>query len=284
MEAKILGWTIQEIADLVSVIKNNDSGNMVNGFEKYAKSSGRKTYSVRNFFYRLINLASQNDDIADLLKANKVELPSVSHFEKEEEENILRTLLVDNGKSVRNTCFELSNGDVKQAIRLQNKYRNLIKQNNNLVTSIRAELEREGKVCRKINNKNIIKLNLTASQNIITEKEIQSLFWGLVRLVKRSAEEELEMRQNFEMKMANSKLQETAIDLKRKEVLIRELREQNKSLNLQINKYKSMIDNNMLENSNNYIKLQELAESNQMKKLKNFVSELIEKQERSYKK
>ena len=82
----------------------------------------------------------------------------------------------------------------------------------------------------KLNNISIMPIK----EEKITEKEIQSLFWGLVRLVKRNAEEEIESTLKREAEFANTALQNSLIDLRRKEVLINELREQNKSLKMKL--------------------------------------------------
>ena len=51
---KILGWTITDIKDLLHTIKQKNYNNLVQAFQEFADKTNRKTFSVRNFYYKLI--------------------------------------------------------------------------------------------------------------------------------------------------------------------------------------------------------------------------------------
>lgn len=203
-------------------------------------------------------------------------LPKTNHFDIREERKILLSLLPNNGKSVRKTCFELNSGDEVLAIRMQNKYRNLLKNNPSLTREVYDELLANGQKCRINFADNIIKIPSETPAKLITEDEINSLFWGLVRLVKRSAENDLEIKQNMEIKLANTALQKTTLDVKRKEVLIRELEAQNKALSIEVKEYKQQLKNTKKEAFEKYREVCDLLNSNQMSELRSFVSGLLD--------
>lgn len=268
MQEKILGWDIEEIRELLDVVNKNCDKRMLDVFADFARKSGRKMYSVRNFYYNLLHEVTCSKRVQKLLQDNNIILKETNHFVVDDEIKLLKEILLDNGKSVRATCLSLANGEKAKAIRYQNKYRNLIKNKHEFVKSIANEILESGQKCRLDFDSKIIQLPLKKQkQNIITEEEIQSLFCGLVRLVKMSAEQELESRQNYQIKIENSKLGAVELDNKRKEVLINELREQNNLLRAELDKVRN--ENNNYEQS--YIKIQNLVKDNKMAKLRDFM-------------
>lgn len=283
MDNKILGWSIEEIAQLIDLTKNKNNKNLLDAFAAFSKVSSRNLYSIRNFYYKLIDLADKDKSVRENLSSHGIYLKKTSHFDTDSTREIMLSLLEDTGKSVRSECYRLANGDKTKAIRLQNKYRNMIKHDKKMVADVVEALTSQGKKVRIKCNNNI--LTIPQKENpTITEGEINSLFWGLVRLVKRSAEQELEYRQNLEMKMANTRLQEVTLDVKKKEVLIKELREQNRALDNKLNEYKLLLATTHKDTMDNYQQLNNLLHSNQMAKLKQFVGNLVNFEAKSGKK
>ena len=231
-EIKIQGWGIAEIKKLMDMIANKGDASLLKVFDRHSKIFNRNSYSVRNFYYKLLKLYETDGKVARLLDENGIKNSTTSfHFNENDTEQLMKILLRNEGLSVRGACRKLARGDKKLMIRYQNKYRNTLKHNPQLVEKILTELRAEN--VRVRNFKSNISI-MPVKEEKITEKEIQSLFWGLVRLVKRNAEEEIESTLKREAEFANTALQNSLIDLRRKEVLINELREQNKALKMKL--------------------------------------------------
>ena len=231
-EVKILGWGLAEIKKLMDMIENKGNASLLEVFDRHSRIFNRNSYSVRNFYYKLLKLYETDSKIAKIFNENGIKNSAISsHFNENDTEALMKILLRNDGLSVRGACSRLAKGDKKLMIRYQNKYRNTLKHNPQLVERILSELRAGNTKVR--NFKNNISI-MPIKEEKITEKEIQSLFWGLVRLVKRNAEEEIESTLKREAEFANTALQNSLIDLRRKEVLINELREQNKSLKMKL--------------------------------------------------
>ena len=231
-EIKIQGWGIAEIKKLMDMIANKGDASLLEVFDRHSRIFNRNSYSVRNFYYKLLKLYKTDGKVARLLDENGIKNSTTSfHFNENNTEQLMKILLRNEGLSVRGACRKLARGDKKLMIRYQNKYRNTLKHNPQLVERILTELRAEN--VRVRNFKSNISI-MPVKEEKITEKEIQSLFWGLVRLVKRNAEEEIESTLKREAEFANTALQNSLIDLRRKEVLINELREQNKALKMKL--------------------------------------------------
>ncbi len=281
MQERILGWNIRQVAELVGMVNHNQGKNLLNVFEDFGNKCGRKKYSVRNFYYGLIQEAESNAQVREILAKNNINLGYTSHFCEEDERECLLAILTDNGKSVRATCFELANGDKVRATRYQNKYRNSLKNKPDLIKNLAEEITKSGQKCRVDFGSNIIKLPSSVEEkNYITEDEIQSLFWGLVKLVKRSAEQELEDKQNYQMRVENSRLNEVLIDNKRKGVLIQELRTQNEALQSRLN----FIEKEQRQNQANYQKINNLLRDNKMDRLREFMLKFNKTEQKTSKK
>ena len=281
MQERILGWDISQVAKLIDMVNHNEGKNLLNIFEDFGNESGRKKYSVRNFYYGLIREAECNNNVREILAKNNINLGYTSHFCEEDERACLLAILTDNGKSVRATCFDLAKGDKVKATRYQNKYRNSLKNKPDLIQELSDKIIKSGQKSRIDSCSNIIKLpKLEEDKNYITEDEIQSLFWGLVKLVKRSAEQELEDRQNFQMRVENSRLNDVLLDNKRKGVLIQELRVQNEELKSRLNS----IEEERRLYDKNYKKINNLLRNNKMDKLREFVMKFYETEQKTSKK
>lgn len=281
MQEKILGWSINEVAELVDAINSKKETNLLPIFGNFASHHKRNIYSVRNFYYRLIREAKCNNSVREILTKYDIKLGYTSHFCEREETALLKSILLDNGKSVRATCFMLAGGDKTMAIRYQNKYRNTLKNKPDFVKKLTAEITASGQKSRlNLGGKILTIPSQKTDRNYLSEKEIQSLFLGLVRLVKRSAEQELEDKQNYQLKLDNSRLMDVAIDNRKKSVLINELKAQNKILQSRLD----LAIKKQQESEFEYQKISELLHENKMEKLREFVSKLSDFKQKTSKK
>lgn len=280
-EYKILGWDISEIKILMNLVSKREEKSLVEVFDNFAKQTNRKTFSVRNFYYKLLELANIDNKIAQVLNKNGIENAEIrtNHFSSTETENLLRILL-NNEKniSVRRACMELAKGDDTLMMRYQNKYRNALKNQPELVSRILDELKSKQIRVREVEPNNIMVMPL--AKQLITEKEIQSLFGGLIRLVKKSAEQEISTQLKREAEFANTALQNSLIDLRRKEILIKELQEQNLILKTKLASLKENLQHSQEKLIGNISTITQLAQSSKIDELKKFISKLkIEKSE-----
>lgn len=273
-EFRIMGWELNEIKKLMDMVANKGSKSLLQIFEMFANSTNRKSLSVRNFYYKILELIQNDKEIATLLEAEDIARNiSNSHFSEADTETLLRTLLKNEKNiSVRKACLELANGDDKLMIRYQNKYRNALKQNPELVEKILYELKEENVRVRKVNFDNISVM--PSPKKLITDKEIQSLFWGLVRLVKKSAEQDIELNLKRETEFANTALQNSLIDLRRKEMLIKELKEQNAILKDKLKLIENSLQESQEKMLGNMATITSLVGKSKMDELKTFIKQM----------
>ena len=195
---------VKTLFDTVESIKKN-GGSANRAFSVHAKKYNRKPNSVRNYYYKEVdNLLNDNERRTklkiDLLSHKK---SSFVHFERDEEKEIFDAIekMTKAGMSVRSACFKMCNGDLTKMTRLQNKYQNLKKKREDNVIQFRQK--KKG----------------------LSDSEINSLFLGLVRLIKKSAYEEiLDKEQNRQRETENA-LNEALTDIGIKEKAICDLRE-----------------------------------------------------------
>ncbi len=165
-------WNDKEVKALFCAVENcKANGTSLKGaFSAHAKSFKRKPNSVRNYYYHEVdNLVSDAERTKrlniDLSKHSKTHFKG---FDKTQEGELFEKIekMTSDGASVRSACLKLSGGDLSLMTRLQNKYQNMK---------------------RKLDKKDNI---IPFKQKILTENDINSLFLGLVKLIKKTALEE----------------------------------------------------------------------------------------------
>lgn len=204
-------WENNEVKELFTVVEDFKLKNksLREAFAAHAEKYGRKPNSVRNYYYHEVD--NLKDDKIRLQKLginlenhNKT---SIVYFSQEEEEKLMEDIdvMVKNGVSVRKACFKLSGGDVGQMLRFQNKYRNYL-----IKTSSKSQQQ------KIVENDNVITFK-KVKQRSLSDSEIQSLFMGLVRLVKKTALEESEEKFKNQILQANENLRNAILALNNKE-------------------------------------------------------------------
>ncbi len=238
--------------DLLNFIKKTDSEGIsrLQAFDKFAKKNKLKKETIRNLYYNLVK--NKN-----LQKEHKIEhsIPFSSNELKTSMSSIIKELNMN--KSLRYACFKVSNGDAKVMLRLQNKFRSLLKNDINYLinlgykvdnkTSKISQFNKNNKMCQCNKNdsllskndnnlanldnyttKNIIngykedKKNNTAGDakilrmpntNVLTDNDINNLFMGLVKMVKRNAIEMAPLTLRNQCELANASLREALVKL-----------------------------------------------------------------------
>lgn len=181
-------WSDKEVESLFKCVEKHkeNKASLKFAFETHAKEFKRKPNSVRNYYYKEVDNLMRDKDRCKTLGID-LEKHTKNHFvcfEKHECENFVAEIekLTSQGMSVRSACCELAKGDLSLMTRLQNKYQNLKK--NNIIQFRRRK-------------------------TVLSDNEIYSLFMGLVKLIKKSAVDEVSQnnenrRINVEMLMKKS--------------------------------------------------------------------------------
>ena len=124
------GFSGTETKKLIDYVKENENKDLSKIFKEYALISGRAQGSVRNYYYKTVKECKQNEKLRQKLGVSKEMFPAfIEEFRNSEAEDLLKLVLkgVAEGRSVRSVISSISNGNEKLALRYQNKYRNLLK-------------------------------------------------------------------------------------------------------------------------------------------------------------
>ena len=173
---KIYGYKEKDIIGLANFINNRKNQSLSTIFESYSIKSGKAKGTIRNLYYELAKKSVQDKTFCDkYLNGKAIEVSTIKEFNLDEEKNLIKDVLIakSKGQSVRKTIIQLSNGDSKLALRLQNKYRNAIKNDSKLFNEVVCELQKQG---YQIEYKDKKKNSLITDENFVKIKnEINNL-------------------------------------------------------------------------------------------------------------
>ena len=196
-------WKNSEVKELFEVVEDFKEKNksLKLAFVSHAQKYGRKPNSVRNYYYHEVdNLKIDGNRLEKLgINLSLHNKTNVTYFSPDEEKELMKEVdsMVQKGVSVRKACLTLSGGDVNQMLRYQNKYRNFLAKN-------KKNCEKIDKNDKLSKPDNVIAFKMTGKT--LSDSEVQSLFMGLVRLVKRNAMEESEEAYKSRLTQANENL------------------------------------------------------------------------------
>ena len=141
---KINGYTEEEAKSLVEYIwAGKQAGKTLTYlFETYGAQHGRAKGSVRNYYYALMKNPKKDERVVKLLDGKQLSVEQIREFTEEETDKALRSILAEKSKgiSVRRAISNIAKGDDKLMLRLQNKYRNILKKQPERIEAIAAEL------------------------------------------------------------------------------------------------------------------------------------------------
>ena len=141
---KINGYTEEEAKTLVDFIKEGKQKgkSLTYLFELYGMRHGRAKGSVRNYYYTLMKNEKGDERIVRLLDGTALSVEKIREFTEEETDDALRSILAEKSKglSVRKAIYNLSGGDDKLTLRLQNKYRNVLNKQPERIAKIANEM------------------------------------------------------------------------------------------------------------------------------------------------
>lgn len=212
-------WDNSEVQDLFLQVEEfkNKNKTLREAFSRHAQKYNRKPNSVRNYYYHEIDELGRNKTRVKSLGINleRHKKNTITYFSPTEEKELMGEIdkLVESGVSVRKACFMLSGGDVGQMLRFQNKYRNF-KGKNKKPDKCSGLKQTEN----AFNKDNIIAFQ--KKPKLLSEGEMQALFMGLVRLVRRNVEAEGEEKFKAEIGKSNNLLRQalTRINSQEREI------------------------------------------------------------------
>ena len=195
---KINGYTEEEAKNLVEYIKEgkNKGKTLTYLFETYGLKHGRAKGSVRNYYYALMKNEKGDERIVKLLDGSSLSVEKIREFTEEETDEVIRSILREKSKglSVRRAIFNLSGGDDKLMLRLQNKYRNTLKKDPKKIEDIALEMglqEDAERVARERTLRGNAEKNAKPDRDFLRrrlENEINALYDRLARGLKEENE------------------------------------------------------------------------------------------------
>lgn len=239
-------WNDNEIKQLFEIVENNKHNNLstLQSFKEYSALSNRNTFSIRNFYYQYVRYLNKNPQIANNLgiDLSKHSVQSFEHFSEKDKAELIKQIenLTEKGLSVRNACEKLANGNIKEMLRIQNKYRSL------------SAKQKPAKVIPFPKQK--------TQNNKLSDEDIKSLFMGLVKLVKENEKTSLQndlkllvSKQEQQKRKELVLLEQKQIEIEMLKKEIAELTDKNKKLNEILANYRINFVKNSPINTNNWL-------------------------------
>lgn len=139
---KINGYSEQEAKALIDFIaEGKKRGEALSAlFASYGKKCGRAAGSVRNYYYQF--LKCEDARAKEILRGKRLRAEKIRAFSDEERNEMLKKILSERSKgySVRRAIANVCAGNEKQMLRYQNKYRNLVKKQPELIERTAKEM------------------------------------------------------------------------------------------------------------------------------------------------
>ncbi len=143
-------WTIEQTKKLFSLCEEAKRAgtSLSDAFTRMASETGRSVNSVRNYYYGQAKTFELVPEIAQKLgiKNTKIKRDAFVPFKAAEIRELVEKVIVGkaNGKSVRATIYGMAGGDGKKALRLQNKYRSVLRSHRDTVEDVMNSLASRG--------------------------------------------------------------------------------------------------------------------------------------------
>lgn len=127
---KINGYTEEEATGLIEYIYTGKTAGKTLSylFETYGREHSRAKGSVRNYYYAFLK-KRDDERVEKILSGKNLSAGVVKPFTEEETDELLRCILTEKSKgySIRRAIMNVCDGDERLMLRMQNKYRNLLK-------------------------------------------------------------------------------------------------------------------------------------------------------------
>lgn len=169
---KIYGYKEKDLAGLAEFIRARKGKTLTEIFEKYAYVSGKAKGTVRNMYYAMCKACEKDDELKNrYFKGERVCVNKIVEFGDDELRVLLKTVLSakKDGKSARSAVMEMSGGDMKTALRYQNKYRSALKNKQPLIAEIIEEIRAEN------NDKTLFSVERNSVKSAVTDAQFGRL-------------------------------------------------------------------------------------------------------------
>ena len=187
---KINGYTKEEAKALVDYISaGKKEGKALSYlFASFGKEHGRAKGSVRNYYYTLLKQRG-DERVVRLLDGTDRSVENIRAFSEEETDAALKSILAEKAKgmSVRRAIRNVAAGDEKLTLRLQNKYRNLLKKQPERVKKIAESLGLEPAAPVARRGKSALQRRLETEIDALVERLTGDLMAENARLRERVA-------------------------------------------------------------------------------------------------
>ncbi len=268
-------WSNVEVKKLFQTVEKykNENKSLLDAFKEFAKKSNRKPNSVRNYYYLEIRELSQNIE-----RQKKLGIDLSNHkvnfsdkFSEEETKNLIKEILRQKcmGVSVRKSCLNLADGDLSKMVRFQNKFRNISATNRKLYEQCLSELKSEG-LGIKSEKRNVVYMK--PQERKLSDEDVNSLFLGLINLVKKTAIENVEKSLVSETEFANTTLRQTLSKLSQAEKTVSTLSSELTSLQIENKKIRE--ENILLKTKIAKFMSQQIVKTNKNKSLVKYLREM----------
>lgn len=155
---KIYGYKEKDIIGLAKFLEENRGRPLSKIFESFAEKAGKAKGTIRNMYYALAKYSAKDKDFCEKhLGGKPLYVSKIVEFDPSEEKELIKKVLLGKkeGRSARSVITELAGGDIKKALRYQNKYRNAVKNNVRLVSEVIAEMRTGDKADFVMPKKNV---------------------------------------------------------------------------------------------------------------------------------
>jgi len=236
---------VQKIKTMFKIIGIKDCA-LNKSIKEVAQVLNMKSNSAKNYYYKTLNFLTNNPQIAKKLDIDlaKFKLKKFNNFDSKEKLDLLKTVddNLKKGISVRATCMQLANNDARVMLRLQNKYRNMVKSKLNDKETV-VDIEKMAYTNSIRKGQKVINIaTVKAKQGEkISDYELNALFLGLVRIVKKTAFESVSKDLKDECKMATENFRQTLIDLNKTEAELKKEQVKNLALKQKVENQKEQI-------------------------------------------
>ena len=140
---KIYGYKQDDVIKLAEFLKQRKNQKLSSVFENFAQENNKAKGTVRNLYYALAKKSTEDSEFClKYFDGKPLSVNKIIEFTEEQQKSLIRKVLLmkKQGRSVRSAIMELANGDAKLALRYQNKFRNAMKSNPELVKKIALEI------------------------------------------------------------------------------------------------------------------------------------------------
>ena len=285
VNSKILGWMPRDVKSLFSFLQVNSGNSLINNITLWANKNLKQPFSVRNYFYKLLRGAKEDDSLNERLLGLGIRIENFSQDNKQNKTKQLLWAVLDYSQkqSVFSACNSLAKGNRKLALKYQNKYRNTLSNHPEIVEEVLQEMRQKGIPTRIVFAKNNVLKMPQSKEPAISSNDLYSLVVGIVNLIKSDTQKELVAQHQKRIQTVNNNLQKVLIDSRRKDVLLEELRQENKKIRTMLEKTQKQHDELKEKSNASFLTIQSLLQSNKHKSLHNFVSKLLQNTQTSAK-